>query len=127
MSQPFNPIIYPLIICMASLVIALILLAYAVASITAAVRKRRTTAIASWKGRGVQFVLGPAQANFLNEPRSLGIGGNGTLVLSDTAIHFAQVAPEREIIIPLRDVERAYLVRKFNGRRSHKPFMVVER
>ena len=67
MSQPFNPIIYPLIICMASLAIAMMLLAYAVASITAAVRKRRATAITSWKERGVQFVLGPAQAKAAGE------------------------------------------------------------
>lgn len=122
-----NPIIYPIVIFAGSLVIAMILLTYAVSSITMAVRKRRAQAIKDWKARGVQFVLGPAQANFLNEPRSFGVGGNGTLVLSDTAIHFAQVAPEREIIIPLRDVERAFLLRRFNGRRGAKPFLIVQR
>jgi hypothetical protein len=55
------------------------------------------------------------------------VGGNGTLVLSDTAIHFAQVAPEREIIIPLKDIERAFLLRRFNGRRGARPFLVVRR
>lgn len=122
-----NPIIYPVVIFAGSLVIALILLTYAVSSITTAVRKRRAQAIEEWKSRGVQFVLGPAQANFLNEPRSFGVGGNGTLVLSDSAIHFAQVAPEREIVIPLRDVERAFLLRRFNGRRGAKPFLIIQR
>ncbi|MCS7056841.1 MAG: hypothetical protein NZM18_11800 [Thermoflexales bacterium] len=122
-----NPLIYPIVIFAGSLVIALILLTYAVSSVAAAVRKRRAQAIKDWKARGVQFVLGPTQANFLNEPRSFGVGGNGTLVLSDTAIHFAQVAPEREIVIPLRDVERAFLLRRFNGRRAAKPFLIIRR
>lgn len=122
-----NPIIYPIVIFAGSLVIAMLLLTYAVSSITMAVRKRRAQAIKDWKARGVQFVLGPVQANFLNEPRSFGVGGNGTLVLSDTAIHFAQVAPEREIVIPLRDIERAFLLRRFNGRRGAKPFLIIQR
>lgn len=122
-----NPIIYPIVIFAISLVIAMILLTYAVSSIAMAVRKRRAQAVKDWKERGVQFVLGPAQANFLNEPRTFGVGGNGTLVLSDTAIHFAQVAPNREIIIPLKDVERAFLVKRFNGRRGAKPFVVIQR
>jgi hypothetical protein len=126
-SPGVNPLIYPIVIFAGSLVIALILLTYAVSSVTMAVRKRRAQAIKDWKARGVQFSLGPVQANFLNEPRSFGVGGNGTLVLSDTAIHFAQVAPEREIVIPLRDVERAFLLRRFNGRRGAKPFLIIQR
>jgi len=105
----------------------MIVLTYAVSSITLSVRKRRALAIKSWKERGVQFVLGPAQGNFLNEPRSFGVGGNGTLVMNDTALHFAQVAPSREIVIPLKDIERAYLVKTFNGRRGSRPFVVVKR
>ena len=120
-------LIYPIIICAGALTITMIVLTYAVSSITMAVRKRRASAIKDWKARGVEFVLGPAQANFLNEPRSIGVGGNGTLVLSDTAIHFAEVSPMREIIIPLRDVERAYLAKKFNGRWGGGPFLVIKR
>jgi hypothetical protein len=127
MTPQLNPIIYPIVICAGTLVIAMILLTYAVASITTAVRKRRAQAVKSWKERGVQFVLGPAQSNFLNEPRMFGVGGNGTLLMSDSAIHFAQVSPEREIVIPLRDVERAFLAKKFNGRRGSKPFLIVKR
>jgi len=122
-----NPLIYPIVIFAGSLVIAMILLTYAVSSITVAIRKRRAQAVKDWQERGVQFVLGPVQANFLNEPRSFGVGGNGTLVLSDTAIHFAQVAPEREIIIPLKDIERAFLLKRFNGRRGAKPFLIIQR
>lgn len=122
-----NPIIYPIVIFAGSLVIALILLTYAVSSITMAVRRRRAQAVKDWKARGVQFVLGPTQANFLNEPRTFGVGGNGTLVLSDSALHFAQVAPEREIIIPLKDIEKAFLLKRFNGRMGAKPFLIIQR
>ena len=122
-----NPLIYPIVIFTGSLVIAMLLLTYAVSSITAAIRKRREQAICDWQARGVNFLLGPIQANFLNEPRSFGVGGNGTLVMSDSAIHFAQVMPEREIIIPLKDIERAFLLRRFNGRRGAKPFLIIQR
>jgi hypothetical protein len=122
-----NSLIYPIVIFTGSLVITMLLLTYAVSSITAAIRKRRAQAIRDWQARGVTFLLGPVQANFLNEPRSFGVGGNGTLVMSDTAIHFAQVTPEREIIIPLKDVERAFLLRRFNGRRGAKPFLIIQR
>lgn len=122
-----NPIIYPIVIFAGSLVIALILLTYAVSSITMAVRRRRAQAVKDWKARGVQFVLGPTQANFLNEPRTFGVGGNGTLVLSDSALHFAQVAPEREIVIPLKDIEKAFLLKRFNGRMGAKPFLIIQR
>lgn len=127
MSQQVSPLIYPIVIFAITLVVAMVVLTYAVSSITLSVRKRRAVAIKSWKERGVQFVQGPAQANFLNEPRSFGVGGNGTLVMSDTALHFAQVAPNREIVIPLKDIDRAYLVKSFNGRRGSRPFMVVKR
>lgn len=127
MSQQVSPVIYPIVIFAIALVIAMIVLTYAVSSITLSVRKRRALAIKSWKERGVQFVLGPSQANFLNEPRSFGVGGNGTLIMSDTALHFAQVSPAREIVIPLKDIERAYLVRSFNGRRASQPFVVIKR
>ena len=126
-SPGVNPLIYPIVIFAGSLVIAMLLLTYAVSSISLAVRKRREQAIRDWQARGVTFLLGPTQANFLNEPRSFGVGGNGTLVMSDTAIHFAQVAPEREIIIPLKDIERAFLMQRFNGRRSSKPFLIIQR
>ena len=105
----------------------MIVLTYAVSSVTLSVRKRRAQAIKNWKERGVQFVLGPAQSNFLNEPRTFGVGSNGTLVLSDTALHFAQVSPNREIVIPLKDVERAFLVKSFNGRRGGQPFVIIKR
>jgi hypothetical protein len=114
-------------ICAIALTIAMIVLTYAVSSVTMAVRKRRAAAIKDWKARGVEFVLGPAQAHFLNEPRSFGVGGNGTLVLSDTAIHFAEVSPAREIVIPLKDIEQAYIVKQFNGRWGGGPFLVVKR
>jgi len=126
-SPGVNPLIYPIVIFTGSLVITMLLLTYAVSSITVAIRKRREQAIRDWQARGVAFVLGPVQANFLNEPRSFGVGGNGTLVMSDTAIHFAQVAPEREIIIPLKDIERAFLLRRFNSRRGAKPFLIIQR
>ncbi len=120
-------LIYPIMICAIALTLAMIVLTYAVSSITMAVRKRRAAAIKDWKARGVEFVLGPAQANFLNEPRSFGVGGNGTLVLSDTAIHFAEVSPAREIVIPLKDIESAAIVKSFNGRWGGGPFFVVKR
>lgn len=120
-------LIYPIMICAIALTLAMIVVTYAVSSITMAVRKRRAAAIKDWKARGVEFVLGPAQANFLNEPRSFGVGGNGTLVLSDTAIHFAEVSPAREIVIPLREIESAHIMQKFNGRWGGGPFLVIKR
>ena len=120
-------LIYPVMICAIALTIGMIVLTYAVSSITMAVRKRRAAAIKDWKARGVEFVLGPAQGNFLNEPRSFGVGGNGTLVLSDTAIHFAEVSPVREIVIPLKDIEAAHVVKQFNGRWGGGPFLVIKR
>ncbi len=122
-----DPIIYPILICTASLVVGLLLLTYAVSSISVAVRRRRAQALKSWRERGLVFRLGPTQANFLNEPRLFGVGGNGTLVLTDTAIHFAQVSPAREIVIPLREVERAFLATRFNGRFNRRPFLIIRR
>jgi hypothetical protein len=125
--QSLEFLIYPIMICAVALTLAVIVITYAVSSITMAVRKRRAAAIKDWKARGVEFVLGPAQANFLNEPRTLGVGGNGTLVLSDTAIHFAEVSPAREIVIPLKDIESAHVVKRFNGRWGGGPFLVIKR
>ncbi|MDW8395445.1 MAG: hypothetical protein RMM31_04295 [Anaerolineae bacterium] len=121
-----DPIIYPILICAGSLVISTLMLTYAVSSVTMAVRQRRAEAVKSWRERGVEFRLGPVQVNFLNEPRMFGVGGNGTLVMSGTAIHFAQVSPKREIVIPLRDIERAFIARRFNGRVGG-PFLIIQR
>lgn len=121
-----DPIIYPILICAGSLVISMLMLTYAVSSVTMAVRKRRAEALKSWRERGIEFQLGPVQVNFLNEPRMFGVGGNGTLVMSSTAIHFAQVSPKREIVIPLRDIERAFITRRFNGRVGG-PFLIIQR
>ncbi len=125
-NAPMDPIIYPILICAGSLVISSLLLTYAVSWITIAIRKRRAAALKSWRERGVEIRLGPTQVNFLNEPRMFGVGGNGTLIMSDTALHFAQVSPEREIVIPLRDIDRAFLAKRFNGRIGG-PFLIIRR
>jgi hypothetical protein len=124
---PVNPVVYPLLICMSSAVVALVLFGVAIVAVSASIRRRHRTALQSWAQRGYQFVLPPSQASFLNEPRSFGVGSNGTLALTEDALHFAQVMPEREITIPLRDIDSVHLVSKFNGRWGGGPYMVIRR
>jgi hypothetical protein len=123
---PLNPIIYPIVISIAALAAALILMSLAVSSITLSVRRRRRGAMQAWKALGLTLVRVPAQANFLNEPRAFGVGNNGTLALTPTHLRFAQVMPEREIVIALKDIASVHVVAKFNGRVGG-PFLVVKR
>jgi hypothetical protein len=112
---------------MSSAVVALVLFGVAVVAVSASIRRRHRLAMQSWAQRGYQFVLPPAQASFLNEPRSFGVGSNGTLAMTEDALHFAQVMPEREITIPLRDIDSVHLVNKFNGRWGGGPYLVIRR
>ncbi len=124
---PLNPIIYPIVISVSVFVVALLLLSISMSSIALAVRKRRKVAMNSWKSQGLTFVITPAQANFLNEPRAFGVGNNGTLALTETSLRFAQVMPEREIVIPLNEIASVHVVAKFNGRWGGGPFLVIKR
>jgi hypothetical protein len=126
-SVPIDPVVYPLLICLSSAVAALALIGVAIAAMVMSVRRRHRTAMQSWAVRGYRFVLPPMRASFLNEPRSLGVGSKGTLALTQDALHFAQVMPEREITIPLRDVASVHLVDKFNGRSGGGPYLVIRR
>ena len=124
-AQQINPIIYPLIICVSGLVAALILSGIAVVSVMSAIRRRRQLAIQAWHAAGMAFVMRPVQASFLNESRSFGVGSNGTIALSETALYFAQVMPEREIVIPLRQIVGVHLASTFNHRRGNAPYLVL--
>lgn len=124
-AQQINPIIYPLVICLSGLVVALVLSGIAVVSVMSAIRRRYRSAMEAWRVRGVKFVMRPRQASFLNESRSFGVGSNGTLALSESALHFAQVMPEREIEIPLRQIAGVHLAMSFNGRRGGGPYLVL--
>jgi hypothetical protein len=124
---PLNPVIYPVMLCATAAAVAVLFVAYALFSIDASIRKRRRAALGKWKAAGLAFVLPPAQASFLNEPRSFGVGSNGTLVLTKHALYFAQVMPEREIVIQLSDIDSVHLVSKFNGRWGGGPFLVLRR
>ncbi len=122
-----NPIIYPLMICLSAMAVALFLVGFSMLNITRAIRKRRAAALKQWRAQGKQWLLRPTQAGFLNEPRSFGVGNNGTLMLTSDALHFAQVMPEREIVIALSDVDSVHLVNKFNGRWGGGPYLVIRR
>jgi hypothetical protein len=124
---PNNPIIYPMVIFAALLVVALLLFTYAISWISMTVRRRRREAIAAWRTQGLDLRATPVQANFLNEARAFGVGNNGTLALSKDALHFAQVMPKREIVIRLDDIASVHIVSKFNGRLGGGPFLVIKR
>lgn len=126
-TAPTSLVVYPLLICLSSAVIALLSLAVATVAVSVSIRRRHRMAMRSWEQRGYRFVLPPVQASFLNEPRSFGVGSNGTLALTEDALHFAQVMPEREITIPMRDIASVHLVDKFNGRWGRGPYLVVRR
>jgi len=125
LGQQINPVVYPLLICLSGVVVAMVLFGVAVVSVMSAIRRRRAAAMQQWRARGLAFALPPVQASFLNEARSFGVGGNGTLAMSAEAVHFAQVMPEREIEIPLRDVAGVHLAATFNGRRGGGPYLVL--
>jgi hypothetical protein len=122
-----NPIIYPVMICLSALAVALFLVAFSMMNVSRAIRKRRTSALRAWKQQGKQWLLPPTQAGFLNEARSFGVGNNGTLMLTAEALHFAQVMPERDIVIALADIDSVHLVNNFNGRLGGGPYLVVRR
>jgi hypothetical protein len=124
---PLNPIVYPMVICSATLVVALLLVSFAISSVTMSVRKRRAKAIRGWQAQGMRMLMAPAQANFLNEARAFGVGNNGTLAVTDGALRFAQVMPEREIVIRFDEIESVHIVTKFNGRWGGGPFLVIKR
>jgi hypothetical protein len=125
--ESMDPIVYNLAICSGTLVVALLIVTFVIAATARRLTARRAQALQSWKAQGLQFVLGPAQANFLNERRSFGTNGNGTLLLSTDAVRFVQAAPEREIVIPLDDIDQVTLVNQFNGRWGGGPFLVIQR
>jgi hypothetical protein len=124
-AQQINPVIYPMLICLSGVVVAMVLLGIAVVSVMSAIRRRRAAAMQVWRARGLAFTLRPAQASFLNESRSFGVGSNGTLALTAEAVYFAQVMPEREIEIPLREIAGVHLAATFNGRRGGGPYLVL--
>lgn len=127
MSQDsLDPVVYSLVSCVGVMVLALLVITFVVSATSRRLAAHRARVVQAWQRQGLRFVLGPAQANFLNRAPSIGTGGNGTLALTTEALRFAQVAPDREIVIPLRDVRRALLARAFNGRRGG-PFLIVER
>ncbi len=126
MSESTDSIVYSLVACAGTLVLALLVVTFVVSATARRITLHRARVVQAWKRQGMRFVLGPAHANFLNRPRSIGSGGNGTLLLSADALRFAQVTPDREIVIPLRDIRRAVLARAFNGRRGG-PFLIIER
>ena len=95
--------------------------------VTREVKRRRREAIGKWKNSRLNFVLGPSAANFLNSKRAFGAGGNGTLLLTTESLRFAQASPNREIVIPLVDIETALVMKDFNGRWGGGPFLVVRR
>jgi hypothetical protein len=124
---PLNPIIYPMVIFAALLVVALLLITFAISSISLTVRRRRKQAIQGWKAKGIAMRVTPGQANFLNEARAFGVGNNGTLALTADALRFAQVMPEREIVIRLDEIASVHVVNAFNGRIGGGPFLVIKR
>lgn len=126
MSESTDPIVYSLVACVGTLVLALLAVTFVVSATARRITLHRARVVQRWQRQGMRFVLGPAQANFLNRAPSIGTGGNGTLALTTEALRFAQVTPDREIVIPLRDIRRALLARAFNGRRGG-PFLIVER
>ena len=125
--QSLDPIIYPIFIFAGSLVAAVVALLLATFLVTREVKRRRREAIGKWKNSRLNFVLGPSAANFLNSKRAFGAGGNGTLLLTTESLRFAQASPNREIVIPLVDIETATLAKDFNGRWGGGPFLVVRR
>ncbi len=126
MSESTDSIVYSLLACVATIVLALLVVTFVVSATARRIALHRARVVRDWKRQGMRFVLGPAQANFLNRASSIGTGGNGTLLLTSDALRFAQVTPDREIVIPLRDIRRAMLARAFNGRRGG-PYLIVER
>jgi len=126
MSESTDSIVYSLVACAGTLVLALLIVTFVVSATARRITLHRARVVQAWKRQGMRFVLGPAQANFLNRAPSIGTGGNGTLALTSDALRFAQVTPDREIVIPLRDIRRAALARAFNGRHGG-PFLVIER
>jgi hypothetical protein len=125
--QSLDPVIYPIFIFAGSLVAAVVALLLATFLVTREVKRRRREAIGKWKNSRLNFVLGPSAANFLNTKRAFGAGGNGTLLLTTESLRFAQASPNREIVIPLVDIETATLAKDFNGRWGGGPFLVVRR
>jgi hypothetical protein len=122
----FDPVIFPIIVCATTLVVALLLVSFATSVIALTVKRRRVEAMTQWKQNGFSFRLTPTQASFLNEAPSIGVGGNGTLALTEHALHFAQVMPKREIVIPFVDMAEVLTPTEFNGRRGG-PFLVIRR
>jgi hypothetical protein len=125
--QSLDPVIYPIFIFAGAVVAAVVALLLATFLVTREVKRRRREAIGKWKNSRLNFVLGPSAANFLNTQRAFGAGGNGTLLLTTESLRFAQASPNREIVIPLVDIETALLMKDFNGRWGGGPFLVVRR
>lgn len=127
MSESLAPFVYTLVSCIAVAVAALLLLTVSVAVTSRRLTRHRARVVKEWQRQGVRILLGPAHANFLNRPRGIGFGGNGTLLLSADALRFAQLNPDREIVIPLKDIRAAMLANRFNGRWGGGPFLIVQR
>ncbi len=122
-----DPIVYPIVVCVGTLVVLLLVLTYAITATMRKVSAHYGRTLEKWQKLGIQFVLGPQQASFLNQRRSFGPGGNGTLLLSRDAVRFAQVSPDREIVIRFEDISQVGLADKFNGRWGGGPFLVIKR
>ena len=123
---PFNPIIYPIVLLVAGIVVVLILVSLATSLTIRDLRKHFRVMTQAWKTQDIQFVQGPALANFLNQRRLFGMRGNGALVLTTQDVRFAQLVPNREIVIHMSDITAVRLVRKFNGRWGGGPFLAIQ-
>ncbi len=123
---PFNPIIYPIVLLVAGIIVVLILVALATSLTIRDLRKHFRVTVQSWSMQNMKFEQGPSLANFLNQRRLFSMRGNGALVLTQQDVRFAQLAPNREIVIRLADITAVRLVRKFNGRWGGGPFLAIQ-
>lgn len=120
-------VIVPLLIIASAGVISMLIVSAMTAVVLRAVARRRAQAIKHWNAQGLVLLFGPGQANFLNQRRAIGASGNGTLVITDEALRFAQVAVDHDLAIPLAEIAKAYTADEFNTRRRGGPYFVVQR
>lgn len=116
----------PILIAVIAIVLALIVLLIVFSRIYAHVEKLKETALASLPD-GVRAVKGPVSANYRgHQSIAVPVKGNGVLLLTNQDLRFVRLAPRKEIVIPLNQMQRVTEQASFKGSaKGAAPVLVV--
>ena len=115
-----------IIIAIVVVVLALLAMLMLIARWLRRMAHRGTQAVQDrYAGRTIHHL--DSGANFFGQ-QSLGVSqvrGNGTLALTDGELYFLRWAPQKEFIVPLRDIESVEIVKSFLGKSKFRPLLKI--